>query len=804
MQNFPYPIYAENLQGENTGDETVTTIGELIDSATAKTTPVDADLVPIADSADSFILKKLTWANLKATYNATLNFIQSGTGAVGRTWLSKTREKVTVEDFGAVGDGVTDDTTAVQAALTAGKHVEFTASTYKVGQLNIPSTCRKVFSKNGSKLIPAASVPSGATVADWITATTVRHGEISGLWLSATSATYPNLTCISLLACVDFIVEKNRIDEAGRVAIYGGNCVLTTVRNNDCREFSLTGIKFEGSSQSSIDIHDNLVDGTGTAHCISAQLGDFIKIRDNTVKNAQTFGIAAYQVSNAIISGNDCFNTQREGVNTEDSSLVSIIGNTCRWPTSSSNSTDFGISVFGNAESCQFVIVEDNIIIRPGASGIALAGGATYGVVDSIVANNSVTNCNQTSIANHCGILLYGSATLRNAVIGNTITDTAGTKHTYGVGEINFGTGQSGSSKITGNQITGFVTSAVSAATTSLVVYHNATSVGVQGDLEMVGSSRLIKADFSNATLANRTMIQSSTTNGATTVSIKPNGTSTSVATVLEGDSATTNGAIFVNQLTAADARLNITVRGTGTQFPLRMQIGSADALVIDTSKNVTVQTGNLILPKTSGVGIKVDSTTPTFGWRDILGQIVVKAAGANDPTWSVFRGSISAYQFSNALMNQVWVILHIPHDYVPSTDLYMHVHWAQITVDTGGTAGVPGVAKWYFDITYADGHGTAGGAADPFIAPYTVSVTQQGATTQYGHMIAEVQITGASLAASTIQPDGLLMVRVYRDPADVADTLNQAPFLLMSDCHYQSTNIGTKQKSSAGTGFYV
>jgi len=35
--------------------------------ATAKTTPIDADELPIADSAASFGLKKLTWANLKAT-----------------------------------------------------------------------------------------------------------------------------------------------------------------------------------------------------------------------------------------------------------------------------------------------------------------------------------------------------------------------------------------------------------------------------------------------------------------------------------------------------------------------------------------------------------------------------------------------------------------------------------------------------------------------------------------------------------------------------------------------------------------
>jgi len=42
-----------------------------INTLTAKTTPVDADEFVIADSADTFALKKFTWANVKATLAAT-------------------------------------------------------------------------------------------------------------------------------------------------------------------------------------------------------------------------------------------------------------------------------------------------------------------------------------------------------------------------------------------------------------------------------------------------------------------------------------------------------------------------------------------------------------------------------------------------------------------------------------------------------------------------------------------------------------------------------------------------------------
>jgi hypothetical protein len=42
-------------------------VGTAIDGATAKTTPVDADTMPLIDSAASNVLKKVTWANIKAT-----------------------------------------------------------------------------------------------------------------------------------------------------------------------------------------------------------------------------------------------------------------------------------------------------------------------------------------------------------------------------------------------------------------------------------------------------------------------------------------------------------------------------------------------------------------------------------------------------------------------------------------------------------------------------------------------------------------------------------------------------------------
>lgn len=64
----------------------------------------------------------------------------SGTGSVVRNVQDKLEEFVSVKDFGAVGDGVTDDTAAIQAALDSGsKMVYAPQGDYKItGQLLAP------------------------------------------------------------------------------------------------------------------------------------------------------------------------------------------------------------------------------------------------------------------------------------------------------------------------------------------------------------------------------------------------------------------------------------------------------------------------------------------------------------------------------------------------------------------------------------------------------------------------------------------------------------------------------------------
>ena len=65
-----------------------------------------------------------------------VTFTQSGTGAVIRNVDSKLKDVVSVKDFGAVGDGSTNDTAAITAAIAAHANVYFPPGTYAVTTIN--------------------------------------------------------------------------------------------------------------------------------------------------------------------------------------------------------------------------------------------------------------------------------------------------------------------------------------------------------------------------------------------------------------------------------------------------------------------------------------------------------------------------------------------------------------------------------------------------------------------------------------------------------------------------------------------
>lgn len=201
-----------------------------------------------------------------------------------------------------------------------------------------------------------------------------------------------------------------------------------------------------------------------------------------------------------------------------------------------------------------------------------------------------------------------------------------------------------------------------------------------------------------------------------------------------------------------------------------------------------------VVIPKTTGYGIKVDTASPTYPWVDLIGMIKIDEAGPNAASLSTFMGG-SIRRFAFSATDKADLEFHLPHDYAPGTDLFLHYHWSH-----NGTA-ISGNIVATFVHTYAKGHNQAAFSAEKTLT-HTYNTVDLATTPRYQHRIEEVQLSTAgggvtTLDSSTLEVDGIIGVNFTMTtiPTITGGTSNE-PFVLFIDIHYQSTGMGTKQKS--------
>lgn len=106
-----------------------------------------------------------------------IGFQQAGTGAGTRSGQDKMRETVSVKDFGAVGDGVADDTAAIQAAVNAYKNVFFPFGTYKITSTVTCSQFGQCLIGPGNKYAPA-TIQYGGTGTAFVFTAAVNYAKM--------------------------------------------------------------------------------------------------------------------------------------------------------------------------------------------------------------------------------------------------------------------------------------------------------------------------------------------------------------------------------------------------------------------------------------------------------------------------------------------------------------------------------------------------------------------------------------------------------------------------------------------------
>jgi len=98
-------------------------------------------------------------------------------------------------------------------------------------------------------------------------------------------------------------------------------------------------------------------------------------------------------------------------------------------------------------------------------------------------------------------------------------------------------------------------------------------------------NNNLIQGDFDNATLNNRTKLQTTTTNATTNVYVVPNGSSTSAGVSVANNSSLTNASKIVMATNGStDTQIISGVNGSGSYLPLSFYTNNALAMQVKTN----------------------------------------------------------------------------------------------------------------------------------------------------------------------------------------------------------------------------
>lgn len=201
--------------------------------------------------------------------------------------------------------------------------------------------------------------------------------------------------------------------------------------------------------------------------------------------------------------------------------------------------------------------------------------------------------------------------------------------------------------------------------------------------------------------------------------------------------------------------------------------------------------TGQTVVDSGDGAGILVDTSSPTYCYRDIIGSVAPKASGVGSPTRRVYDGAnVADYAFAlNDLCEFCW---HIPHDWVVGTPLQWHVHFSHNdAVSITGNV----VFTLYYRI------GKRGGQFTPEkTLTLTYNTVNLATTPKTKHMVVETDMSSDSgsatlIANSDIEVDSVIIATMKMT---TLPTFGGGGYLFVhtSDIHYQSSNIGTKNSA--------
>ena len=205
---------------------------------------------------------------------------------------------------------------------------------------------------------------------------------------------------------------------------------------------------------------------------------------------------------------------------------------------------------------------------------------------------------------------------------------------------------------------------------------------------------------------------------------------------------------------------------------------------MVDVPSGIAGLNANGIIPAIDGQNTAIKSAGSFVWYSTCLPFVVKSSSGTNNPVFDTVSGNMQGLLFSNTVMNQVWVDVTIGYDYASGTVVYPSIHWMPVTSDTG-------TVRWGVEYIVAKGHGQ-----QVFSSPTTVYIEHSVSAASSGkHMISEVSLTDA-IAATSLEPDTVIKMRVFRDATHTNDTLEANVHAWQANIRYQRGQLGTRSRA--------
>ena len=176
------------------------------------------------------------------------------------------------------------------------------------------------------------------------------------------------------------------------------------------------------------------------------------------------------------------------------------------------------------------------------------------------------------------------------------------------------------------------------------------------------------------------------------------------------------------------------------------------------------------------------------YGWKDNIQPFSsAKGKGTAEPLWEDIGNGLYAYDF--AVLDELFVIFHVNHDYAQGTDAYPHIHFLNDTVQTVGAT-----VTWRINYSIAKGHSQGQSLTTIPTTTMDLTYTYTGTEVAGEHIIVECSDLDAF---DLIEPDTVIMMEVILQ----SSTAVGKTFGLMADLHYLADRDYTPSKSP---DFYI